>query len=77
MNDKQHETLSNLQQKQRILIESQKQLDKLNAPMPCGHLARYVYPPDGDEGTTRYCILCEHESWMRSWAPFLRSHGII
>jgi hypothetical protein len=31
----------------------------LNAPMPCGHAARYSYPPDGD---THYCLVCEMEA---------------
>jgi hypothetical protein len=31
----------------------------LNAPMPCGHPARYSYPPDGD---THYCLVCELEA---------------
>lgn len=31
------------------------QIDKLNAPMPCGHLARYAV--NSDEGT-QYCVMC-------------------
>ena len=31
------------------------QIDKLNAPMPCGHLARYAV---NGEGGTQYCCMC-------------------
>lgn len=31
------------------------QIDKLNAPMPCGHLARYAV--NGEDGT-QYCCMC-------------------
>ena len=34
------------------------QIDKLNAPMPCGHLARYAV--NGEDGT-QYCLMCEFE----------------
>ena len=30
----------------------------VNKPLPCGHPARYVYPPTGGEGTTHYCLAC-------------------
>ncbi len=29
-----------------------------NQKMPCGHEARYAYPPTGDQGTTFYCLVC-------------------
>lgn len=37
----------------------------MNAPQPCGHPARYVYPPTGDQGATRYCIACQWDSSER------------
>lgn len=30
----------------------------LNEIQPCGHPARYVYPPTGDQGTTLFCAAC-------------------
>jgi hypothetical protein len=35
------------------------ELKRLNEVMPCGHLLRYSWPPDGDSGTTRLCLECE------------------
>lgn len=32
------------------------QIDKLNAPMPCGHLARYAV---NEEDGTQYCCMCD------------------
>jgi hypothetical protein len=37
-------------------------MSPLNQRMPCGHLARYAYPPAGDSGTTHYCLLCQAEN---------------
>jgi hypothetical protein len=34
--------------------------------MPCGHSSQYVYPPDGDEGTTRNCLVCLLEARVPS-----------
>ena len=32
-----------------------------NKIQPCGHQGRYVFPPNGDKGTTHYCILCQQD----------------
>ena len=33
----------------------EKKIDELNAPMPCGHLARYAV---NEKEGTQYCVLC-------------------
>jgi len=33
-------------------------IDFTNAPQPCGHPARYVWPHTGDSGTTYHCLAC-------------------
>jgi hypothetical protein len=33
-------------------------IENQNAPMPCGHPARYVWPHQGDSGTTYNCLAC-------------------
>jgi hypothetical protein len=41
-------------------LSSKIELDDLNTPMPCGHLARYAFTddPKSDDGSTWNCALC-------------------
>lgn len=48
-----HDKIAEIETEHKYMSE---QIDKLNTPMPCGHLARYVV--NGDEGT-QYCLVCE------------------
>lgn len=45
------------------------QIDKLNAPMPCGHLARYAV---NGEGGTQYCCMCDRNALFQTGKDSLK-----
>lgn len=66
--------LLQLQDEHKFMSE---QIDKLNAPMPCGHLARYAV--NGEEGT-QYCALCVLETDKQTIANlenFIRTRNVV